>query len=270
MYLYRHTLIKALIKYYSREVAKVQSMTSTFHRQWLDAILCHHSKKRSDEITNPARYSTAAEPPKSLRAEALATIEDHGEYTALALADCDLTQQIAANVIFEQAQIRRSIFARTRLARLRLIDVRFEACDLSGADWEKVRIRRAEISGGRLLGMQLLEADLENVLVRDCNLEDAVFAAAKLKSVRFEKCNLRGVSFDQADLNSAAFHECDLTNADLRSAKLHEVDLRGSIIDGMQVGAKELRGAIIDRMQAVQVASLLGITVKESEERQDT
>jgi uncharacterized protein YjbI with pentapeptide repeats len=230
-------------------------------------MLYYVTTPQREAMKSPTRHGVQPpQLPKSLRAETLAAIEDHGEYTALALVDCDLTLQAATNVIFEQAQIRRSSLARTRLAQLRLIDVRLEACDCSGADWEKVRVRRAEISGGRLLGMQLLEADLENVLVRDCNFADAVCAAAKLKDVRFEKCDLHSVSFEQAELSGVVFHQCDLSGADLRGAKLREVDLRGAIIDGMQVGAKELRGAIIDRMQAVQVAGLLGITVKERDE----
>ena len=56
---------------------------------------------------------------------------------------------------------------------------------------------------------------------------------------------------------------CDLTEADLLGRKLKSADLRESTIDGIRVGARELEGAIIDPLQAVEVATLLGLTVKE-------
>jgi hypothetical protein len=52
----------------------------------------------------------------------------------------------------------------------------------------------------------------------------------------------------------------------LHGAKLAGTDLRGSIIDGLVVGAKELQGVIVDRLQAVQIAGLLGIVVKDGED----
>jgi uncharacterized protein YjbI with pentapeptide repeats len=77
---------------------------------------------------------------------------------------------------------------------------------------------------------------------------------------------LRGALFDGADLRGVTFARCDLTNADLQGANLRGADLRGSLLDGLRIDSQDLQGAIIDPSQAVQVAGLLGLTVKAPEE----
>lgn len=213
-------------------------------------------------MKSPAKQNV--QPPqllKHLPAETIAALEDHGEYSSLGLSGCDLTGQQAGDILFEQVHFRHAAFTRTHLVKIRLADTRAEVSDLSGASWEKARFRRAEFIGCRLLGIQLLDAQLEDVVFKDCNLEGAVFVSTTFKAVRFEKCSLRGAAFEEVDLTGAVFYQCDLSNASLRGAKLHGADLRGSSINGLQAAAKELQGAIIDPTQAIQVVSLLGITV---------
>jgi uncharacterized protein YjbI with pentapeptide repeats len=204
--------------------------------------------------------------PKHLPAEALDALADRAEHTARLFARCDLSGQSAADVVFEQVMFRRASLARTTLITPRLADVRAEVTDFSGAEWKKARFRRVEFIECRLLGVQWLEAELEDAVFKGCNLESAVFASAIFKVARFDACVLRGAMFDGADLSDVVFHRCDLTNADLTGATLRDADLRGSIIDGLRVGPKELQGATIDPAQAIQVAGLLGLTVRSLDE----
>jgi uncharacterized protein YjbI with pentapeptide repeats len=199
--------------------------------------------------------------------EAVERLEDHREYAALSLLGCDFANQIAGDIVFEQVHLRRVAFTRSHLTKIRLSDTRAEVAELSGAVWEKARFRRVEFIGCRLLGIQLLEAQMEDVLFRECNLERAVLARVACKAVRFEKCILHGASLEEADLTGVAFAECDLTDTDVRGAKLHGADFRSSTIDGLRATAREWQGAIIAPAQAVQVVGLLGVTVREDEER---
>jgi uncharacterized protein YjbI with pentapeptide repeats len=203
--------------------------------------------------------------PKSLSVETIASLEDHAEYFAASISGGEWVKQAATSVIFGQVRLQRVNFTQSRLIKLRLLDVELDTCDLTGAIWEQARWQRAVFNGCRLTGAQLLEARCEDVVFRDCTLENAIFASATFKAARFENCNLREAIFTEADLTNAVFQHCDLTHADLHGSRLGGADLRGSIIDGMQVGASELKGAIIDPAQAVQVVTLLGVTVKEQE-----
>jgi hypothetical protein len=49
-------------------------------------------------------------------------------------------------------------------------------------------------------------------------------------------------------------------------APLAQADLRGCNINGMKIGARDLMGSILDPTQAMQVAGLLGIVVKDLSE----
>ena len=188
-------------------------------------------------------------------------IADHAAYTQQLITRYNVGDQAADDVLFEQVVFKQVQWGQTQFSSAQFIDVRFDACDLAGAAWEKAHMQRAELIGCRLVGTKLLHTDWDNVLIKDCNAELALFWEASLLNTRWERCSLREASFEGANLAGVVFRNCDLTNADLRNTTLRATDLRGSTLTGMQVGAKELRGAIIDPMQAVHLARLLGVTV---------
>lgn len=204
--------------------------------------------------------------PKRLRSEPIPVLADRAEHCELLVSRGDFTGQTAGDVLFEQVMFRRTSFNGSTLMAPRLFDVRAEVTDFSGVDWKKARFRRVEFVECRLLGTQLLEAALDDVVFTQCTLESAVFASAAFKAACFEDCLLRGALFEDADLRGVTFRRCDLTQADLRGAHLRGADLRGSIIDGLKAGPGEMQGAVIDPTQAVQVAGLLGLTVKPVDE----
>ena len=113
-------------------------------------------------------------------------------------------------------------------------------------------LRRNEFTGCRMLGMKLMDTDLQDVSFAACNAQLLRCWTSQLKAVRFEHCNFREASFDGTDLSGVVFYKCDLSQADLRNTKLKGTDLRGSTITGMQVLGKDLAGVIIDPGQALE------------------
>jgi uncharacterized protein YjbI with pentapeptide repeats len=190
-------------------------------------------------------------------------LEDYGEYSTMSLSGFNLTEPKVNRPGFERILFRRVVLGPSQHAKPRFVDCRFESCDLSGVVWDQARFRRVEFIGCRLTGAQLLSAELEDVLFKDCTLGHAVFSLARFKAARFDSCILAQASFESADCSGLVFAGCDLAQADLRQAKLNAADLRGSRLGGVQVGALELKGAIIDSSQAVQIASLIGLVVRE-------
>jgi uncharacterized protein YjbI with pentapeptide repeats len=179
------------------------------------------------------------------------------------LENADLSGRQLIQPFFEMVHLRNVIFLQSKLGGLRMFDTHLERCDLSGANWEKCRFRRAALTGCRMLGANLMEASFEDVLFEDCKADAAVLSLSTFHAARFEKCSLKNVSFEGADLTGVVFHECDLSKADLRGTNLTGADFRTSIINGLQTGAQELQGAVISPLQAAQVVSLLGIQVRD-------
>ena len=190
-------------------------------------------------------------------------------YTQLALSNCDLTGQSAESLLFEQMTFRRVNLSQTHLNGVRLVDARFDACNLAGLEAEKGYLRRIEFNGCQLLGAKWLESTFTDVWWIDCRIDLALFWSSSFKAVRFERCSLSQASFEGADLSGVVFRDCDLSQADLRSAPLDGTDFRGSLMTDMQLDSRKLRGAIIDPAQAVAFVGLLGVVVKEREESRE-
>ena len=216
--------------------------------------------------TTPVKAIRPPRFPKRLPAGSIPALQDDGEYSGLEAAGCRLAGQSAARTLFETIQFRKAVLGPSRLSRPRFVDCRLNTTDLSGVDWEKARFQRVEFSDCRMIGALLAESEWEDAVFQDCNLERAILSPAKFRAARFVRCNLREASFEYSDLSGVVFEDCDLTRTDLRRAKLPGADLRGSRIDGLQAGPEEFSGVTVDSIQALQIAGLLGIIIKEKGE----
>lgn len=189
-------------------------------------------------------------------------LSDRAGIAKVLLERCDLSDQAAEDVLFDQVHCKHVGLTRTRLRAMQWLDVRCDVCDLTAAEWEKPHLTRVEFNGCRLLGARLMDAQIEDALFKDCVADYALFWSAMFKKTRFERCQLREASFQGADLSGVVFQGCDLRQADFQGAKMLGTDLRGSQLEGLRVGIMELQGAIIEPSQAVHLAGLLGIVVK--------
>ncbi len=201
--------------------------------------------------------------PETLKTAEVRVINDHAELTEVTLMDCDLSGQSALGVVFEQAVIRHASFGRSRFSGARLMDIRCEASDFAGAEWQRTRWQRVTFKGCKLTGMQLSGFQGMDIVFRDCAMESAIFANGRLTSVRFENCRMRRTMFDTMGFKGVTFFKCDLTGADVSGSRLERVDFRGSELSDFRIESRQLQGTMMDPLQAVQMAILLGIIVKD-------
>jgi uncharacterized protein YjbI with pentapeptide repeats len=189
---------------------------------------------------------------KSLEPARLGRLEDQAEYFSVSLNGSDFSGQAAEG-----------------LERLLMLDVKVEASDCSGAVWDRARLRRLTFTECRMVGIQLVETDLQDIEFVRCTLAGGLFIGAACRSISFRECVLREASFESAELAGARFTDCDLTGADLRGARLQGADFRSSTLSRVRVGQRELDGVIIDPSQAVQVVALLGVEVRDVDDEPD-
>lgn len=204
--------------------------------------------------------------PRRLTASCTGELEDHAQVSQCLLADQDRSGVALTSLSFDQVFLRQVLFQKARLANLAMVDCRLERCDFSGADISKARFRRVVFAGCRWMGAQFLQPGLDDVLVVECAGERATLISARMKAVRFEKCNFREAVFEGCDLSGAVFENCDLSGADLHGSLLVGTDFRTSCLDGLRALAHDLQGMVIAPSQAVQVAGLFGVVVKEEDE----
>jgi len=161
-----------------------------------------------------------------------------------------------------QLDVRNGSFHDAVLPLLQATDCRFTTTDFANCALEKAYLRRVEFIGCRLIGIQISDADLQDIRFSRCNARLARYWTSSCKAMRFEQCALEEASFVGSNLAGAVFANCDLRGADFRNTNLSGADLRGSTLTGMQVHSKDLKGAIIDPRQALELIELLGVIVR--------
>ena len=217
--------------------------------------------KMASNIKSPKLPSTL--PPLTLRNERL---EDDEEYAEGRLSSVVLAGQTAANLRLRQLLCKGVSFSQTRLVAARLTDMRFEDCDMANASWERTSAERMALLRCQMIGFAAAEAHWQDVTLRQCNANLALFRFATLRNLRFVECDFTEADFQGADLTGVAFVKCNLTNAEFSHARLAGADLRTASLDGIKAGAPELQGAIVTPMQAAYLAGRLGLVIKHIDE----
>ena len=132
------------------------------------------------------------------------------------------------------------------------------------AEWRQLIALRLEVADSGLVGLDVAEGRLSDVVFSGCKLDYANFRFVKAERVTFRDCSMVDADFQDAELTEVAFAGCDLTRARFVRAKLAAVDLRTSTLESIE-RATDLKGAKISTGQLMALAPFLasgmGITV---------
>ena len=98
------------------------------------------------------------------------------------------------------------------------------------------------------------------------NKDYVIFSMSKLRNVSFNQCFLRGGGLDNCQFTNVEFEHCNLVEAEFHRTSLKGIDLTSSEIAGIRIGSipgGELKGATVTSLQALDIARMLGITIKD-------
>jgi uncharacterized protein YjbI with pentapeptide repeats len=168
----------------------------------------------------------------------------------------------AAVLTLENCVLDRVDLAESKIASLRLKDVRLSHCDLANLDARGATFTRTEFLHCRMTGFRSPESTWRDVLLSEGDQRYVQFTQARFLSAEFVACNFEDADFQVADLRGALFKSCNLKNCDMTGVKLEGADLRGSSTDGLKIGPKDLYGATVDPSQAMVFAGLPGIKIR--------
>ena len=70
-------------------------------------------------------------------------------------------------------------------------------------------------------------------------------------------------SFMNLKLERVIFDTCDLSRLELFDTKLKNIDLSSCTIDGLHASIDNVKGATMNQFQALMIAEMVGIKVKE-------
>lgn len=145
--------------------------------------------------------------------------------------------------------------------RLRMQDTLIDSSDLANIDLSDSVLERVEITSTRLTGARFIEAQLKDVLFRECKLDLIQLRMGRLQQCVFEQCNLADADFYGADLSGTVFRGCDFSRADFSSARLIGADIRDCRLDGLRGTPAAMEGLVISPDQAALLITLFGVRV---------
>jgi len=133
------------------------------------------------------------------------------------------------------------------------------------------RLRRANLDGADLAGVNLSRAELSAVTLRDADLEGARLCGAKLRHVdltgaRMAGADLRGARLRDVDLERATLDGADLRGASLKGVRIQGASavgliLSGAQLDGVELGDTDLGDALLDGCE-IQEGALARLTLR--------
>ena len=202
-------------------------------------------------------------PRGGLREQDAEVLEDEEVYRGAVWEGTALAGQPLQAVSFEGCIFREVNLSRVRWERVRLTDVRLEGCDLSGAEWLDGSLERVEVVNCRAVGWRAPAARLRHVRFARVQAQLSVWLKADAQHFWLEDSDLTEADFMEAKLTGTVFRSCRLGRADFQKAQLQEADLRGSDLRHARLTEKELPGVLVEALQLLELAHLLGVTVRE-------
>jgi uncharacterized protein YjbI with pentapeptide repeats len=187
--------------------------------------------------------------------------EDNVELSLI--QDCTIEVQSAENLKINQVVFKNVVFKNVHWPGVKLTDTVFEQCDLSNIDFSQCNMDRVKLINCKLVGINMAESSLRNIVIDNCNATYAVLRYLKCKRGSF-----RNTSFVEADIYSAtltdlSFTCCNLDRVQFSGTNLAGIDLSTCQFYQLALTPDDLRGCIIDAAQAIALANIFGVVIKE-------
>ena len=154
-------------------------------------------------------------------------------------------------------------FNQNDLDHCTLIDCVFDHCDLSNVDMSTSCLRRVEFKHCNLVGVDASVCVMEDVLFYRCNARLANLSNSQIKNSEWKENRMDECSINDCKIKDLALDNCVFIGAEFLHTSLNKIDFSTSVIEGIALSGPELKGIIVSPFQAVDLAKILGIVVKE-------
>lgn len=179
------------------------------------------------------------------------------------IQECTFETQTAENIIVNQVIFKNVDFNRLHWPCVQLTDTVFEQCDLSNVDFTQCSMDRVQLINCKLVGINMTEASFRNVVFDHCNATYAVLRYLKCKKGSFHNTSFAEADLYAATLADVSFAGCNLDRVQFSGTKLAGIDLSTCQFYQLALTAEDLRGCIIAPAQAIALANIFGVVIKE-------
>ena len=139
----------------------------------------------------------------------------------------------------------------------------FENCSLANYDLSKFGLTNCIFEKCKLVGMVINNSTIKNVTFDNCEGSYNDFSISKLINVHFIDSKFFKTNFYKIDSKDLIFSHADISGSEFFESNLKEVDISSTTINDITIDLRSLKGVIVSKNQALTLASILGIYIKE-------
>lgn len=172
--------------------------------------------------------------------------------------DTDLSRLISYSSIIKNSNLSDNEFDGADLT-----DTRFINCDFSNSIFSGASIHNVEFVNCKMIGVSFDESRMKNIKFYESLLNLSSISESKLENVMFEAARLVTADFFNNKFKNIGFENCDLTESRFIDTSLAGVDISSSHFESLSVKREDLEGCIVSSVQAIQMAAMLGLVVKD-------
>ena len=200
---------------------------------------------------------------KRIQPRTLYTINDEvGDESEISQTRLEVGSEISGrSIVLEKCELNR-----TRIIGapgLRVAESRFDTVDAANAKFDESGWRDADVVESRWTGACMNFSHMARCGFVNCQMGHTQIQESTLKDVRFESCDLRNAYFNRSQMQGTVFGGSNLTGADFSGAEIRGCDFRRAIIEDIRIAPGQLVGVIVTPDQALYLARLLGLDVRE-------
>ena len=196
----------------------------------------------------------------------LSIVVDEGAVVAnTAFTGLELSCDSMSEATFDTVLFRGCTFDHVDFSGCTFRNVRFVGCRFASCSMNRAWLDHVDIEDCSAPGLSLLSARLAAVSMVEANLSYANLSEASIDRLTLVGCRLVEAAMQLAKLKRVSLDDCDLTRLDVFRTSLRGMDLSTCVFVApvLSQDYRELRGAIVSPLQAIELAGLLGISVKD-------
>lgn len=139
----------------------------------------------------------------------------------------------------------------------------FPAAICRGRNLSGCGFLRCRFENCKGVGTAFVHSPMRHVVLEGSPLRMANFSETPFKAVRFSGCDLTESVFLQCVPQDLSFESCKLVKINFCRTRLAGIDFSANQLEGILISGDELRDAVVSPLQAVELARLLGVRVKD-------
>lgn len=172
----------------------------------------------------------------------------------------DFTAETFRNIAIENCT-----FSNCTFYKCSFINTKISRCDFSNSDFSQSYWKYCTLEDTKALGSDCKESTWNQVTMRDVALNYSSFHGSKWQNILLAACPCQGADLSEMSIKDLELDECDLTNAVFFKTPLKGIDFSNSKVKALVLSDdhRELKGATFSLYQAVELALLLEINIKD-------